>query len=102
MPLIALLEGDFFNTFIKSGMHFLHHYFPFIGIVGLTLAGSVLMLSEGRPGVDDVFSLSNGQCLYFHSKTEKNHKQKMFLSTWILKEKRRKEKTEELVEVELC
>ncbi|OKL60172.1 hypothetical protein UA08_04637 [Talaromyces atroroseus] len=40
MPLIALLEGDFFNTFVKSGC--------------------VLMQSEGRSGVDDVFTLHNG------------------------------------------
>ncbi|QGA17760.1 hypothetical protein EYB26_005436 [Talaromyces marneffei] len=40
MPLIALIEGDFFNDFVKPG--------------------SVLMLSEGRPGVDDKFSLSQG------------------------------------------
>ncbi|KAL1996606.1 hypothetical protein VTN49DRAFT_7471 [Thermomyces lanuginosus] len=40
LPLSALLENDFFNTFIK--------------------AGNLLMLSEGRPGVDNVFSLHNG------------------------------------------
>ncbi|EED24274.1 ribonuclease P protein subunit p40, putative [Talaromyces stipitatus ATCC 10500] len=40
MPLITLLEGDFFNDFVKPG--------------------SVLILSEGRPGVDDVFSLEQG------------------------------------------
>ncbi|GAM41590.1 ribonuclease P protein subunit [Talaromyces pinophilus] len=40
MPLIALVEGDFFNDFVKPG--------------------SILMLSEGRPGVDDIFSLEQG------------------------------------------
>ncbi|KUL91260.1 hypothetical protein ZTR_01740 [Talaromyces verruculosus] len=40
MPLIALIEGEFFNDFVKPG--------------------SVLILSEGRPGVDDVFSLEQG------------------------------------------
>ncbi|KAA6406916.1 MAG: hypothetical protein FRX48_09214 [Lasallia pustulata] len=40
MPLSALLEGDFFNSYIKSG--------------------NILMLSEGRPGVDNVFSLKDG------------------------------------------
>ncbi|KAL2001639.1 hypothetical protein VTN02DRAFT_1497 [Thermoascus thermophilus] len=40
MPLSALLEGDFFNTYIRTG--------------------DVLLISEGRSGVDDVFSLHNG------------------------------------------
>ncbi|KAI9735137.1 MAG: hypothetical protein M1834_001725 [Cirrosporium novae-zelandiae] len=40
LPLSALLEGEFFNSFIKTG--------------------NILMLSEGRPGVDNVFSLING------------------------------------------
>ncbi|KAL1988258.1 hypothetical protein VTN96DRAFT_233 [Rasamsonia emersonii] len=40
MPLSSLLEGEFFNTYIKTG--------------------DVLMISEGRAGVDDVFSLRNG------------------------------------------
>ncbi|KAI4218503.1 MAG: hypothetical protein LQ349_008685 [Xanthoria aureola] len=41
MPLSALLEGDFFNTYIK--------------------AGDIMMLSEGRPGIDNLYSLKNGQ-----------------------------------------
>ncbi|MCJ1368302.1 hypothetical protein MMC16_007444 [Acarospora aff. strigata] len=40
LPLSALLQGDFFNVYIKSG--------------------NVLMISEGRPGVDDIYSLANG------------------------------------------
>ncbi|PYH99124.1 hypothetical protein BO71DRAFT_314918 [Aspergillus ellipticus CBS 707.79] len=39
-PLSSLLEGDFFNTYIK--------------------AGNVLMISEGRSGSDSVFTLRDG------------------------------------------
>ncbi|KAL5359611.1 ribonuclease P 40kDa subunit-domain-containing protein [Aspergillus floccosus] len=40
MPLSSLLEGDFFNTYIKSG--------------------DVLMISEGQSGSDNVFTLRDG------------------------------------------
>ncbi|KAI9840054.1 MAG: hypothetical protein M1819_000247 [Sarea resinae] len=40
LPLSALLEGDFFNSYIKTG--------------------NILMLSEGRPPIDNVYSLSEG------------------------------------------
>ncbi|CAF9909444.1 hypothetical protein IMSHALPRED_008363 [Imshaugia aleurites] len=40
MSLSEILEGDFFNKYIKIG--------------------NILMLSEGRPGVDDCFSLKDG------------------------------------------
>ncbi|KAH8697504.1 putative ribonuclease P protein subunit p40 [Talaromyces proteolyticus] len=40
MPLTSLLDGEFFNTFIKTGY--------------------ALMVSEGRPGVDDVYSVQDG------------------------------------------
>ncbi|MCJ1240112.1 hypothetical protein MMC14_008112 [Varicellaria rhodocarpa] len=40
LPLSALLEADFFNNYIKTG--------------------NVLMLSEGRPGIDNLYSLKDG------------------------------------------
>ncbi|KAE8161021.1 ribonuclease P 40kDa subunit-domain-containing protein [Aspergillus tamarii] len=40
MSLSSLLEGDFFNAYIKSG--------------------NILMISEGRPGSDNVFTLRDG------------------------------------------
>ncbi|KAI5300199.1 hypothetical protein KEM55_008874 [Ascosphaera atra] len=40
MPIASLLEGDFFNKYIKTG--------------------NVIMISEGRPGVDNVYSLADG------------------------------------------
>ncbi|KAL6717877.1 hypothetical protein ACLMJK_003962 [Lecanora helva] len=40
MPLSALLEGDFFNLYIKSG--------------------NIMMVSEGRPGIDDKYTLKDG------------------------------------------
>ncbi|KZZ92325.1 Ribonuclease P, Rpp40 [Ascosphaera apis ARSEF 7405] len=39
-PLSALLDGDFLNQYIK--------------------AGNILMISEGRPGVDTIYTLSDG------------------------------------------
>lgn len=62
LPLSALLEGDFFTEYIKIGeayerignLHFLTD-FP----------GNVLMLSKGRIGADNVFSLSEGKLLRF-------------------------------------
>jgi hypothetical protein len=86
MPLSALLEGEFFNTYIKTGILTYCYFCSFI--VGrekkrnialvfvfffipdasffywdralIFSTGDVLMLSEGRAGVDDVFSLQNG------------------------------------------
>ncbi|KAI5304020.1 hypothetical protein KEM56_006949, partial [Ascosphaera pollenicola] len=40
VPLPALLEGDFFNQYIKTG--------------------NILMVSEGRPGVNSIYTLSDG------------------------------------------
>ncbi|OJJ49374.1 hypothetical protein ASPZODRAFT_1466817 [Penicilliopsis zonata CBS 506.65] len=40
MPLSALIEGDFFNAYIKTG--------------------NILMISEGRPGLGDFFKLHDG------------------------------------------
>ncbi|PGH18545.1 hypothetical protein AJ79_00324 [Helicocarpus griseus UAMH5409] len=40
MPLSALLEHDFFNTYIKTG--------------------NILLISEGRSGVDNVYTLKDG------------------------------------------
>lgn len=40
MKLSQIIEGDFFNDYIKTG--------------------NILMLSEGRPGIDNRFSLSDG------------------------------------------
>lgn len=67
MQLSALLEGEFFNTYIKTGIYFfiflcfLFSCLCFCKTVILTSGlGDVLMISEGRSGVDDVFSLHNG------------------------------------------
>jgi ribonuclease P/MRP protein subunit RPP40 len=59
LPLSALLEGDFFNIYIKSGtfIAYICHIFQICSLISL---GNVLMLSEGRPGVDNVFSLADG------------------------------------------
>lgn len=59
LPLSALLEGDFFNVYIKSGtfIAYICHIFQICSLISL---GNVLMLSEGRPGVDNFFSLADG------------------------------------------
>ncbi|KAL8966908.1 MAG: hypothetical protein Q9197_005724 [Variospora fuerteventurae] len=44
MPLSALLDGEFFNIYIKSG--------------------NIMMLSEGRAGIDSLYSLKDGMYLW--------------------------------------
>lgn len=69
MPLSGLLEGDFFNRYIKIGTcdNFLcsHTYIAppvfVILLIAHFIAGNILMLSEGRPGVDDRYSLKDGK-----------------------------------------
>ncbi|OOF95755.1 hypothetical protein ASPCADRAFT_396468 [Aspergillus carbonarius ITEM 5010] len=47
MSLSSLLEGDFFNTYIKIEAN-------------TSIAGNILMISEGRSGSDSVFTLKDG------------------------------------------
>ncbi|KAK3725058.1 hypothetical protein LTR37_000568 [Vermiconidia calcicola] len=56
MKLSEVIEGDFFNQYIKIGRGLLQ------GSEHSTddRAGNILMLSEGRPGIDHGFSLSEG------------------------------------------
>lgn len=70
LPLSALLEGEFFNEYIKRGKLIPRS----IGnICTLTLTntnhfpGNILMLSEGKPDVDNAYSLKEGRVslLYF-------------------------------------
>jgi ribonucleases P/MRP protein subunit RPP40 len=64
LPLKALVEGEFFNEYIKKGnltyLH-IHHSFAFLqkGVL-IRLQGNILMLSEGRAAVDNVYSLKEG------------------------------------------
>jgi len=58
MKLSECIEGDFFNQYIKSGESY--GIWP-LSPQRLTLSvGNVLMLSEGRPGIDHIFSLTDG------------------------------------------
>jgi len=57
MRLSELLTGDFFNEYIKIGESPIS---IFINSSSWTLPGNVLMLSEGRPGQDNVFMLRGG------------------------------------------
>lgn len=66
MPLSALLEEDFFNSYIKTGtLSFTFSQedptsmLSFRSFLSHKL-GNILMLSEGRPGVDDKYCLKNG------------------------------------------
>ena len=56
MKLNELIEGDFFNQYIKTGKEH-NEWFPHPPDM---VAGDVLMLSEGRPGLDHIFSLCEG------------------------------------------
>ena len=72
MSLSEILEGDFFNKYIKIGTSSLVPVFVdllhiMIGIKYVfillisSFSGNILMLSEGRPGIDDRFSLTDGK-----------------------------------------
>ena len=57
MPLSGLLEGSFFTSFIKSGKLSAHETL----LRSTSLPGNVLMLSEGRVGLDNTYSLCDGE-----------------------------------------
>ena len=61
MSLSEIIAGDFFNTYIKRGMLYANHNFSprslFNAFVGL---GNILMISEGRPGIDNRYTLRDG------------------------------------------
>lgn len=58
MPLKALLEGEFFNEYIKRGSRILS--LPGTEQQFDCPTGNVLMLSEGKFGVDNVYCLREG------------------------------------------
>ena len=62
MKLSDILGGDFFNTHIKSGIiyHFIYKIYTIISSLSNPLLGNVMMLSEGRPGIDDLYTLIDG------------------------------------------
>lgn len=63
LRLSDILDGDFFNSYIKKGWYYVYLYhilsLPFNSQLIFTL-GNILMLSEGRPGIDDLFFLKEG------------------------------------------
>lgn len=48
------------STFTSSRVHFIAYICHIFQIYSLISLGNVLILSEGRPGVDNVFSLADG------------------------------------------
>jgi ribonuclease P/MRP protein subunit RPP40 len=69
LPLKALVEGEFFNEYIKKGNVTLNFSvssntsissFKFPRDVLIWISGNILMLSEGRAGVDNVYTLKEG------------------------------------------
>ena len=71
LPLRALLDGEFFNEYIKKGTagRSIWDSFSFsqlklsLGPISILIhvAGNILMLSEGRIGIDNVYSLREGK-----------------------------------------
>lgn len=57
MSLGDVLQGPFFMEYIKKGKHYPTYIPP---SADSCVQGNVLMLSEGRTGVDNVFSLKDG------------------------------------------
>jgi ribonuclease P/MRP protein subunit RPP40 len=65
LPLKSLLEEDFFNEYIKKGMPVPVTQFDGY-LSGLSwVTGNVLMLSEGRAGIDNMYSLKEGRSSEF-------------------------------------
>lgn len=63
MTLSDLLERDFFNVYIKTGTTIMlptNRVTVFLTAPLDLFAGNILMLSEGRPGVDDLYTLKDG------------------------------------------
>lgn len=60
----ALLEGDFFNTYIKTGTPFFSVFHGPVTeqspIVLISHLGNILMISEGLSGSDNVYTLKDG------------------------------------------
>lgn len=74
MSLSDLLEADFFNIYIKTGIFLilssitpnLSQSIPRLTLViSDMIVGNVLMLSEGRPGVDNLYTLKDGMQISF-------------------------------------
>jgi ribonuclease P/MRP protein subunit RPP40 len=60
----ALLEEDFFNTYIKTGTSFFSVFHEPVAkqspLVLISHLGNILMISEGRSGSDNVYTLKDG------------------------------------------
>ncbi|KAF4260554.1 hypothetical protein KXV27_002788 [Aspergillus fumigatus] len=60
----ALLEGDFFNTYIKAGTSFPFVFHDLVAkrspLVLTSHPGNILMISEGRSGSDNIYTLKDG------------------------------------------
>jgi ribonuclease P/MRP protein subunit RPP40 len=61
IPLSAVLEKDFYNKYIKTGMGLCQEmiYIPMLSCD--YYAGNIVMLSEGRIEADNVYSMSDGK-----------------------------------------
>jgi len=68
LSLSAILEGEFFNEYIKKGIITVSFALRAYMTTKLTLSGNILMLSEGRTGVDKVYSLREGKTAKFSMK----------------------------------
>jgi len=55
LKLKDIIDGDFFNQYIKTGMYGVFDY-----LLLLRSVGNIMMLSEGTPGVDNTYSLCEG------------------------------------------
>ena len=59
VSLSALLESEFLNTYIKAGKERMTIRLWKI-YVDSNILGEIIMLSEGRVGIDNTFTLHNG------------------------------------------
>jgi ribonuclease P/MRP protein subunit RPP40 len=62
LPLSVILEGEFFNEYVKKGRFQFQSQRKTLGSRALLInsTGNVLMLSEGQRGITNMFSLKDG------------------------------------------
>ncbi len=63
MTLGQVLEGDFFTQYIKIGMHYQFFFTLLLAWsldANIYLLGNIMMLSEGKVAINNVFSIKDG------------------------------------------
>lgn len=70
LPLSAILEGEFFNEYIKKGKYQYQRVAQSVPRFLTMTTGNISMLSEGQHGIDNVFSLREGNMRFFTTRRQ--------------------------------